>query len=289
MAVRVVTDTTSYLPDSEVERYGIRLVPLSVTLDGVTYVERVADDAFYQALLKSKGFPTTSQPSAATIAEVFKAIVERGDEVVAVFLSSEMSGTYSTALLARDMVREEIPEARIEVVDSRSNCMELGFAVLAAARAAEQGASAQEAAAAAAEMTFHTRFVFVPDTLEYLRRGGRIGSASALIGTLLQIRPILTVVDGKTDVFAKVRTKHKAMTEIVAALKRDAEAKGLVDVVAHHIADEEEGRQLAAMAAEAVGREVPVISVGPTIGTHVGPGSVGLVYVTEKPMEKSAR
>ncbi|MDI6843680.1 MAG: DegV family protein [Anaerosomatales bacterium] len=289
MAVRVVTDTTSYLPDSEVERYGIRLVPLSVTLDGVTYVERVADDAFYQALLKSKGFPTTSQPSAATIAEVFKAIVERGDEVVAVFLSSDMSGTYSTALLARDMVREEIPEARIEVVDSRSNCMELGFAVLAAARAAEQGAGAQEAARAAAEMTLHTRFVFVPDTLEYLRRGGRIGGASALIGTLLQIRPILTVVDGKTDVFAKVRTKHKAMTEIVAALKRDAEAKGLVDVVAHHIADEEEGRQLAAMAAEAVGREVPVIAVGPTIGTHVGPGSVGLVYVTEKPMEKSAR
>ncbi|MCL4078668.1 DegV family protein [Coriobacteriia bacterium Es71-Z0120] len=288
MAVRVVTDTTSYLPQSDVERYGIRLVPLSVTLDGVTYVERVADEAFYDALLKSKGFPTTSQPSAATIAEAFRAAVEAGDEVVAVFLSSEMSGTYSTALLARDMVREERPDARIEVVDSRSNCMELGFAVLAAARAAEQGASAEEAAAAAREMTLHTRFIFVPDTLEYLRRGGRIGNASALIGTLLQIRPILTVVDGKTDVFAKVRTKRKAMTEIVAALSRDAEAKGLIDVVAHHIADEAEGRELAAMASEAVGREVPVIPVGPTIGTHVGPGSVGLVYVTDKPMEKSA-
>jgi DegV family protein with EDD domain len=166
--------------------------------------------------------------------------------------------------------------------------MELGFAVLAAARAAEQGASVAEAAAAAREMTLHTRFIFVPDTLEYLRRGGRIGNASALVGTLLQIRPILTVVDGKTDVFAKVRTKRKAMAEIVAALSRDAKAKGLVDVVAHHIADEAEGRELAAMASAAVGREVPVVPVGPTIGTHVGPGLVGLVYVTDKPMEKGA-
>lgn len=289
MAVRVVTDSTSYLPDDAVERYGIRIVPLSVTLDGVTYVERVADAAFYQALRASSGFPTSSQPSAASLADAFRAIVETGDDVVAVFLSSEMSGTFSTALLARDMVLQERPDARVEIVDSRSNCMELGFAVLAAARTAESGASAEEAAQAARDTTLRTRFLFVPDTLEYLRRGGRIGNASALIGTLLQIKPILTVVDGKTDVFAKVRTKHKAMAEIVAAFARDVERKGLVDVVAHHIDDEDEGRQIAAMAAEAAGREVPVVPVGPTIGTHVGPGSVGLVYVTEKPMEKGAR
>lgn len=187
MAVRVVTDSTSYLPDDAVERYGIRIVPLSVTLDGVTYVERVADAAFYQALRSSSGFPTSSQPSAASLADAFRAVIEAGDDVVAVFLSSEMSGTFSTALLARDMVLQEHPEARIEVVDSRSNCMELGFAVLAAAQAAESGASAEEAAQAARDMTLRTRFLFVPDTLEYLRRGGRIGNASALIGTLLQI------------------------------------------------------------------------------------------------------
>lgn len=289
MAVRVVTDSTSYLPQDAVERYGIRIVPLSVTLDGVTYVEGVADAAFYQALRASSGFPTSSQPSAASLADAFRAFVEAGDDVVAVFLSSDMSGTFSTALLARDMVLQEHPGARIEVVDSRSNCMELGFAVLAAARAADGGAGVDEAAQAARDTTLRTRFLFVPDTLEYLRRGGRIGNASALIGTLLQIKPILTVVDGKTDVFAKVRTKHKAMAEIVAAFARDIESKGLVDVVAHHIDDEDEGRQIAEMAAEAAGREVPVVAVGPTIGTHVGPGSVGLVYVTEKPMDKRAR
>lgn len=289
MAVRVVTDSTSYLPDDAVERYKIRIVPLSVTLDGVTYVEGVADAAFYQALRASSGFPTSSQPSAASLADAFRAVVEGGDDVVAVFLSSDMSGTFSTALLARDMVLQEHPDARIEVVDSRSNCMELGFAALAAARAAESGASVDQAAQAARDMTLRTRFLFVPDTLEYLRRGGRIGNASALIGTLLQIKPILTVVDGKTDVFAKVRTKQKAMAEIVAAFSRDIESKGLLDVVAHHIDDEDEGRQIAAMAAEAAGREVPVVPVGPTIGTHVGPGSVGLVYATEKPMEKRSR
>ncbi len=286
MGVRIVTDSTANLLPEEVEKHRIRVVPLSSTLDGVTYVEGLNDAAFYEALRTTRSFPTTSQPSASVIADAFREAAEAGDEVVGIFISSEMSGTYSTALLARDMLRERIPDAVIEVVDSRSNCMELGFAVLAAARAVEEGADAASAARTAEETTLHTRFLFVPDTLEYLRRGGRIGGASALLGALLEIRPILTVVDGKTDVFAKVRTKRKAMHEIVAAFERDVEAKGLLDVIAHHIDDVAEGRELAEMASRVAGRPVPVLPIGPTIGSHVGPGSVGLVYQTEAPMDK---
>ncbi len=289
MPVSIVTDSTSYLPMEDRERHRIATVSLSVNLDGVSYVEDTPSaDGFYAALAASKSFPTSSQPSVSALVEAFGAPAARGDEVVAVFLSSEMSGTYSTALLARDMVREEHPDAVIEIVDSRSNCMELGFAVLAAAEAAESGADAVGAAEAARRMIARTRFLFVPETLEYLRRGGRMGGAQALLGTLLQIRPILTVVDGRTEVFAKVRTKRKALTEIVAAFSRDIEAKGFGGAIVHHIDDEAEGMELAALVEAVISQPVRVIPLGPAIGTHVGPGTAGLVYHTVKEMNKSS-
>jgi len=287
MSVSIVTDSTSYLPLEEREKYGITVVPLSVVLDGITYVEDSPEAGrFYRALTASKSFPTTSQPSVNALVEAFSEPAARGDEVIAVFLSSEMSGTYSTALLARDMVRAEYPAAVIEIVDSRSNCMELGFAVVAAAEAVAQGADASAAVDAAEQMIARTRFLFVPETLEYLRRGGRMGGAQALIGTLLQIRPILTVVGGRTEVFSKVRTKRKALNEIVAAFARDVEAKGLGGAIVHHIDDEAEGAELAALAEAVSGEPVRIIALGPAIGSHVGPGTAGLVYHTLEEMDK---
>ncbi len=288
MAVSIVTDSTSYLPLGDRTRYNIGVVPLSVHLDGIEYVEDTPIvDSFYAALAASKSFPTSSQPSVNVLVEAFEAPIARGDDVVAIFLSSEMSGTYSTALLAREMVLEKHPGATIEIIDSRSNCMELGFAALAAARVAAGGGTSAEAAQAARRMIDRTRFLFVPDTLEYLRRGGRMGGAQALLGTLLQIRPILTVVDGRTEVFAKVRTKHKALTEIVAAFKRDIDAKGFCDAVVHHIDDEPEGAELAKLVEAVTGVAPQVIGIGPAIGTHVGPSTAGLVYSTNEEMHKS--
>lgn len=286
MGVKIVTDTTANMPREDLERHDIAVVPLSVTLDGISYVEGEADEEFYRALTASKSFPTSSQPPVSQFVRIFTEAVNAGQQVVGVFISSEMSGTYSTALLARDMVRETHPDAVIRIVDSRSNCMEEGFAVLAAAEAAEQGADAFAAADAATERTLHTRFLFVPDSLEYLKRGGRIGSAAALVGTLLQIRPILTVVDGKTDVFAKVRTKKKAYATILEQFKRDIDEKGLGDVLVHHIVDEEEGAALAQMTRDLIGRDVRIQPIAPAIGTHVGPGTAALVYHTLRPMNK---
>lgn len=289
MSVSVVTDSTSCLSAELVARHHLAIVSLSVTLDDVTYVEGENDDGFYAALMQTKSFPTTSQPPVSAFADVFTERVVRGDEVACVVISSEMSGTHATALMARAMVLEEHPQAVIEIVDSRSNCMELGLAALAAAKAVEAGASTSAAVAAARKMTLHTRFLFVPDTLEFLRRGGRIGNASALLGTLLQIRPILTVNHGRTDVFGKVRTKRRAFIEIADAFERDIAAKGLDEVYVHHIADEPEGRELAALIEAKAGRSVPVVPIGPPIGAHVGPGSVGVVYSTVSPMGKPTR
>lgn len=289
MGVKVITDSTSYLPRSLRASLNIGVAALSSELDGVSYSDDAEDFGdFYAALRATGSFPTTSQPSVQAMVDLIEARVAEGDDVVGIFISQLMSGTYSTAILASDMVRERYPEATIEIVDGESNCMELGLAVLAAAGLAAEGGSASEAAAAARDCISRTRFLFTPLTLEYLRRGGRIGNASALLGSLLQIKPILTVVEGRTDTFAKVRSAQRARETLVAAFVEDIGQKGgLGQVYVHHIDDPEAGKSLAAQVSEIAGRPVEAIAIGPAIGTHVGPGTVGLVYSTNSPMRKS--
>ncbi len=283
MAIKVVTDSTSYLPRHLREELDISVVSLSVNFEHETYAEEEIDnDAFYRKMARSPEIPTSSQPTPQEFYDVFERLVREGHAVVGIFISSDMSGTYSTALAAKDRILEMHPDARIEIIDSRSNCMELGFVVLAAARAAQAGEPMEEVLARARSMIRRTRFLFVPDTLEYLRKGGRIGGAAALLGTMLQIRPILTVIDGKTAVLEKVRTKARAVQKIVGVFLEDIERRGLGDVVVHHINDEAKGRDLAALLQEKLKRAVPVYSIGPVIGLHVGPGSVGVAYYTKE-------
>ena len=289
MAVKVIADSTSYIPRARRNALDIRVVSLSSTLDGVTYLDDAEDYSdFYDALAASPSWPTTSQPSVQALVDLMTERVEAGHEVVGVFISELMSGTYSTALLARDMVRETHPDAVIEVVDGRSNSMELGFAVLAAAEKAAEGGTVEECVAAAKERTLHTRFLFTPLTLEYLRRGGRIGNASALLATLLQIKPVLTVVDGVTDTLAKVRTLQKAHDLIVDTFASDIRDKGgLGEAYVHHIHDVKAGEAFQARIESVAGRAVELLDIGPGVGTHVGPGTVGVVYYTNGLMNKS--
>ncbi len=288
MAVRVITDSTSYIPADELEALGISVVPLFVTFGGETRDEREIDaDALYEQMRDSSEFPTSSQPSVAAIVEALESPVSAGDDVVAVMLSSKMSGTYETALMARDQVLERHPGAVIEIVDSRSNSMEEGFAVLAAARAAAGGATAADVVAAAVAATARTRWLFTPLTLDYLRMGGRIGAAAALLGTLLKICPILTVVDGVTAPFSKVRTHQRALEVIADTAAADFASHGFVDAVVHHVLDLEEGEALAAMIEARSGHRPRVQEIGPVIAVHVGPGSLGVVYQTRDALHKN--
>lgn len=285
MAVKLITDSTSYIPRDLRQRWDIGVVSLSSLLDGVTFADDAEDyEPFYRALSASRSMPTTSQPAVQDLVDLMEERVAAGYHVVGVFISEKMSGTYSTALLARDMVRERYPDAVIEVVDGRSNSMELGYAALAAAEVAAEGGTAAEVADAARERTRRTRFLFVPATLEYLRRGGRIGGASALLGSLLQITPILTVANGQTDVFAKVRGRHKALDAVVEAFASDMGTAGIGDAVIHHIHDEEAGAALAERIAAVMERDVSICPIGPAIGAHVGPGAVAVVYHTIEPI-----
>jgi len=283
MPVCVVTDSVAAIPPDLTASNGIDVVSLYVN-DGERNLAEIDMDvsAFYERLADMRTLPTSSQPSVESILSAFRAGLERGCDVLGIFISSDMSGTFQTARMAAGMLAEESPGGRIEVVDSRTNSMAEGYGVLSAAARARAGASIEECITAASETLRRTRFLFTPHTLEYLRRGGRIGGASALIGGLLQIRPILTVERGETQTFARVRTQARALAEMTRKFAEDAAAFGLADVCVHYISDAPTAEKYAREQIEPVnGGPVRVVPVSPVIGLHVGP-AVGLVYSTER-------
>lgn len=283
MGIKIVTDSTSYIPQEYIKKYDIKIVSLNVVMNGDSRREVDIDNKyFYEEMNESKEIPKSSQPIPQEMLEIFKGIVEKGDSVVGIFLSSKMSGTYSTANMVKEMVLEEYPNADIQILDSKTNCMQMGFAAIEAAKASNEGKSMDEVITIAEYVFNNSRFLFTPETLEYLKKGGRIGGAAALFGNILQIKPILTVVDGETSVFKKVRTRKKTIEEIVTTVLNDIESKGLGDIIVHHINCEEEGLKLAKILEEKLCRKVSIQSIGPVIGLHVGPGSIGIAYYTKE-------
>lgn len=282
MAIKIVTDSTSYIADEYIKKYDIKLVSLNVIINGVSSREvDIENEVFYEEIKNSKEIPKSSQPIPNEMLNTFKEIVKDGDSIVGIFLSSKMSGTYSNANMIKDMILEDYPDAEIHILDSKTNCMQMGFAVIEAARTASEGKSINEVINAANHVINNSRFLFTPETLEYLKKGGRIGGAAALFGNVLQIKPILTVVNGETSVFKKVRTRKKAIEEIVKTVLEEIEAKGLGDIVVHHINCQEDGLKLAKALENKLGKKVEIQSIGPVIGVHVGPGSIGIAYYTK--------
>ncbi|HSA52275.1 MAG TPA: DegV family protein [Yinghuangia sp.] len=273
--VAIVTDSTAYLPDEVVERHGIVVVPLKVVLRGRPLDEGTeATPAGLADALRQKRVVTTSRPSPETFAETYRRLAESGArEIVSVHLSAELSGTYDAALLAA----REVP-VPVRVVDSRTVAMAMGFPVLAAAEAIADGASAEDAAAAAEKRAGATFGFFYVDTLEYLRRGGRIGAAAALMGAALAVKPLLHVSDGRIAPLEKVRTAAKAISRLEEiALESAGEAQ--VDVAVHHLASPERADALAGRLRERLPQvgELYVSEVGAVIGAHVGPGLLAVV------------
>lgn len=282
MAIKIVTDSTSYISDEYIKKYDIKLVSLNVIINGVSSREvDIENEVFYEEIKNSKEIPKSSQPIPNEMLNTFKEIVKDGDSIVGIFLSSKMSGTYSNANMIKDMILEDYPDAEIHILDSKTNCMQMGFAVIEAARTAIEGKSINEVINAANHVINNSRFLFTPETLEYLKKGGRIGGAAALFGNVLQIKPILTVVNGETSVFKKVRTRKKAIEEIVKTVLEEIESKGLGDIVVHHINCQEDGLKLAKALENKLGKKVEIQSIGPVIGVHVGPGSIGIAYYTK--------
>lgn len=281
MAIKIVTDSTSNMPEKFQKEYDIRMVSLNVTMEDKSYREMDTDNKeFYKEMALVKEVPKSSQPSLDEMKNVFEEICEEGNDIVAIFISSEMSGTYSSAHIVKDMVLEKYPERKITIIDSRTNCMQMGYEAIEAAKAANAGKSMEEVVDAALYVRDNSRFIFAPETLSYLKKGGRIGGAAALFGSILQIKPILTVEDGVTTVLDKVRTKKKAVKAMVDKVLEDNAKKGIKGVTVHHINCEDEGKALAETLEKELNMPVYVEKIKPVIGLHVGPGSIGVAYYT---------
>ena len=282
MAIKIVTDSTSYIPEEFINKYDISVVSLNVIMNGKSIREVDLDnETFYRQMEESTEIPSSSQPSPDEIYNTFENIIKEGNSIVGIFISSDMSGTISSANLIKNMLLEKYPTAHIEIIDSRSNCMQMGYVAIEAAKAAAAGKSMEEVINVCTSVINNSRFLFTPDTLDYLKKGGRIGGASALLGTLFQIKPILTVCEGKTTVFTKVRTKKKALDTLVNTLVNDIQGKELGGVIVHHINCQDEGLSLAKKIKEQLGVDVKIDTIGPIIGLHVGPGSIGVAYFTK--------
>jgi len=277
VSVAVVTDSTAYLPEELVEGYGIHVVPLYVVLAGRSGREGadVGPDEVARTLAVRGQTVSTSRPTPGDFVAAYRRALDEGaDRIVSIHLSSELSGTSDAARLAASQIGEHI----VTVVDTRSAAMGAGFAVLAAARTAATGADAAAVAQSARDTAAATRTLFVVDTLEYLRRGGRIGSAAAVLGSALAVKPVLHVQDGRVVPLEKVRTSARALNRLVQRAV-EAAGEGPVSVAVHHLAAAEKAERLASEIRDRLPqlRELHVSELGAAIGAHVGPGAVGIV------------
>lgn len=278
--IALVTDSTASLPPEVAEAHGIVVVPLQVVIGSKSFEEGVEGGAtavtVAEALRESKPV-STSRPTPAAMLEVYEKVAASGaTAVVSVHVSAELSGTYESAQLAAR--KSPVP---VTTVDSRQLGMATGFAVLSAAEALAAGGSADEAAEIVRTRTAGATSLFYVDTLEYLRRGGRIGAAAALLGSALSVKPLLTIEDGRVGMLEKVRTSARALSRL-EALALEAAGERQVDVAVAHLASRERAETLATslrdrLAANLEGREVVVGEVGAVIGAHVGPGMVAVV------------
>lgn len=278
MPVAVVTDSTAYLPAGLAARRGIRVVPLEVRLGTRIGKEGVdVDAAAVSAALAGHDPVQTSRPAPAEFAETYRAALADGAAtVVSVHLSRELSGTWDAARLAA----QEVGPERVRVVDSRATAMGLGFAVLDAADAADGGADGPAVEAAAAAVADRCRVFFCVDTLDRLRRGGRIGAAAALVGGVLAVKPLLHVAQGRIVPLEKVRTTARAAQRMVELAVRAA-GEGPVDLAVHHLGAADRAEDLAARLRERLPRvaRLLVSEVGAVIGAHAGTGLLGIVVV----------
>jgi DegV family protein with EDD domain len=278
--IRIVTDSVSSIPHELAEQLDIQVVTLFVNRDGAEYEDATMDlDAFYADIYDMiDDIPTSSQPSQAEFESVFEKIAADGDELLGIFMSSKMSGTFDSALRCARAVAARHAGFKFAVIDSTSNSYDEGLVVMEAVAARDAGQSLEECARVVEYAISCTRFLFTPESLTFLQKGGRIGGAAALLGNLIQLSPVLTVRDSEATTFAKVRTRKKALDKIISAFKEDVEAHGLRDIVVHYIGDKTPAVEWARDVIEPiVGRKVHVLPVSPVIGLHVGP-SVGIAY-----------
>lgn len=282
--VVVVTDSTANLPEELAAAYNFPIIPLHVHWGGEDYLDgqTLDTETFYRWLQERSDFPTTSQPSVGEFIEFFKQVAEKYEttSIVGVFISADLSGTMASAIQAQ----AELPTLNIELLDSRSVSMGLGFQALLAARAAQAGATPAEIREQIMEVRERMHVIFAVDTLDYLHRGGRIGGAARLLGTALNLKPVLTVHEGKVDALQKVRKRKKSLRRVIEIAEERLAGQHPAELcIVQAEADPGDLAQFETWVRERLRPErLYYTTLTPVVGTHGGPGTLGVAFYTEE-------
>lgn len=277
MPLKIITDSICDVPEHFIKKYNITVMPLTVHFGDETYKDGIdlTLNEFLKKLEKSEMLPTTSQVTPLEFYEAFRGETDRGSDIIAILGSSELSGTYNSAVMAR----ERLKEANIHVIDSRGITLGAGMLVVKAARLAEQGLNTEEIASIIEDSKLKMKHLFIVDTLKYLHKGGRLSLSASVLGSILNIKPILTVVDGKLELFEKSRGIKKAITAVINTIKDNGWTLDDKVIGINHIADPEH----LSMLEEEINRAYKVKEiirgeVGSVVATHGGPGAVAIYF-----------
>lgn len=281
MTVRIVTDSTSDITPALAQELGITVIPLTILFGEEAFLDGVELDHahFYEKLRATKTLPRTSQPSPATYQEAYKRLIDEGaDGIISAHLSSELSGTYQAAVSARDSLPEEYRKVPIEIIDSKSASLGISWPLFKAVEEAKQGHSLEEIKNTILDRYSRTHLIAILDTLEYIRRGGRIGNAKAMLGNMLSVKPLIALKDGVVVPLEQPRTRSKAFMRSVEIIKEQGPLEELMIIEANP----EIGAQLEAVLQQNYPHPVQHYSLSGVLGAHTGPDTCGIVYATTK-------
>jgi len=278
--IQIITDSTCDLSPELVQKLGIHVIPLSVCFGDETYIDGVTIDkeTFFAKLEQAEKLPTTSQPNPAAILDCMEPLLKQGDEIVGIFLSSKLSGTFQSATIAADMADSD----RIHLVDSLNATFGLGLLVMIAARARDEGKSAAEIVALVEDAKSRLRLIAFVDTLKYLQMGGRISAATAVVGSLLGINPLISIIDGAVESIGKARGRKGAYRHLKTLFEQETMDESF-PVFFGATNDPAAMQELEAALTPCFAHPVDVFhsEIGSAIGTHAGPGAAGIAYIAK--------
>lgn len=282
--IKIVTDSSAHLPLEQRQKHDITVVPLNAIFGDKVYKDEIdlTTEQFYEMLPRAKEHPKTSQPSAGEFAQVYRPLLEAGREIVSIHLPSKLSGTYASACAAKAELENQFKKALpLTIVDTPWLSMALGLLCIAAAQAAEAGKSREEVVAAINALIPKLNLIFVLDTLEYLRRGGRIGGAKAMLGTLLNVKPMLQIENGQVEPLEQLRSRAKALKRLIEVMEERVERKSVHVSVLHAQAPDDAEVLAKEVRAKFDCKEFYMTEIGPVIGIHSGPKAIGLAFYAE--------